>query len=208
MAVGYVKKRPVAKSALHGLCLDEETFCAFEGAFLHWRLAPLHHPSLMRLDQGAMPAPGQVPRIIVSPSSRPHSSRAMMAPCPAQNPPCGPSRSGKLSPHKPGRMDQRGWPPLVERRALALPSIEAHRRIRAVHPVPGVSVRRGVAWVAWARASRRLGAVMTRNSRVLARDGSRISPPEHMPRAHAGVSLGRARAPRPCRRVTAGPSTA
>src|SRR4029453_6134871 len=33
MAVGYVKKRPVEKSALHGLCLDEDTFCAFEGRF-------------------------------------------------------------------------------------------------------------------------------------------------------------------------------
>jgi hypothetical protein len=31
IAAGYVKQHPVEKLALHGLCLDEDTFCAFEG---------------------------------------------------------------------------------------------------------------------------------------------------------------------------------
>ena len=63
---------------------------------------------------------------------------------------------------------------------------------RVVHPVPGVSVRRGVAWVARAKSSRRMGAVgavVTRSARRRAGDGSCTSPPEHMPRAHAGSAL-------------------
>jgi len=88
-----------------------------------------------RIAVGAQRAPGfpgrfldtqRAARPVVSPRDRAHEAVL-----------CHPGRCGAAVPCTAG--------PLGERLALALPAIEAHRRRRAVHPVPDVSGRLG--WV-------------------------------------------------------------